>query len=67
MKKKTKQSCLIVNCDRPVVSRGCCQTCYGEARRAVRAGEITDEELIRRGLLLPPHRAAMRRAIERSE
>ena len=68
MKKKTKPPvCLVANCKRPVVARGCCQTCYGEARRAVLAGEVTDEELIKRGLLRPRKRSPMRAAIERSE
>lgn len=36
------------------VSRGLCVTCYAATRYAIRRGRTTDEELLRRGMILPP-------------
>ena len=48
-----------VGCERELVltkkvQRGLCPTCYSATRKAVRNRRITDEELLRRGRILPP-------------
>ena len=37
--------------------RGQCSACYQATRRAIRNGEITDRQAVKRGLLLPAKKA----------
>ncbi len=41
-------------CDRQAKIRGLCATCRSAAYRAVARGEVTEEELVTEGLMLPP-------------
>jgi len=50
---RTQKTCLIRGCDNPPVARGLCQTCRAAAKAAIQRGEVTEDELIERGLLLP--------------
>lgn len=50
-RKSTKTRCLV--CTNKKQVRGLCGQCYAEARRAIRAAETTESELISQGLLLP--------------
>ena len=43
-----------LTCDKPARVRGLCFTCRTAAWRAVASGQVTDEELVARGLILPP-------------
>lgn len=45
--------CITPGCDRPYHSRGLCDTCRTQARRAIKRGETTWEELEELGLALP--------------
>ena len=47
---KTKGLCLM--CERPSVNRGLCNGCYQAARRMIRAGQITEDELVVEGKML---------------
>jgi hypothetical protein len=46
-----------LNCNKRIARlRGCCTTCYGRHRSAVRAGKTTWAKLEKRGLVEPAHR-----------
>ena len=50
----TKSKCIIRGCHDPVKSRGLCDTCLTAAKREVKKGETTWEELYQRKLAIPP-------------
>lgn len=43
----------ILQCGRARRARGLCPRCYGRQKKAIRKGEITDEELVSQGKRLP--------------
>jgi hypothetical protein len=45
--------CIKKGCSRIGRVRGLCSACYTIARDRIRAGKITEQELVRRGELLP--------------
>lgn len=47
-----QQLCLLDH-DAQEYSRGLCQRCLEAARNAIARGEITEQELVNRGLMLP--------------
>jgi hypothetical protein len=51
MSPSLNRTCLA--CDRQATIRGLCSRCYQGARNAIAARETTEEELIRKRLLLP--------------
>jgi hypothetical protein len=53
MSEPQRSTCLV--CDRPPHIRGLCPRCYSEARTAIAEDVTTEEELVGRGLMLPPH------------
>lgn len=52
-KKKKKPTCMITDCGRVGYSRGLCGPCYQSSRLRIEAGDTTDEELVRLGIMLP--------------
>jgi hypothetical protein len=48
-----RSTCLV--CDRPPHIRGLCSRCYAEARVAIADDVTSDDELVRRGLMLPKY------------
>lgn len=42
--------------DRPIKKRGLCDGCYMAARRRIKAGEATDEQLVQLQILKPRKR-----------
>jgi len=48
-----KDACIVPECSRPQECRGLCNVCRSAAYTMVRAGEITEAELIGAGLILP--------------
>ena len=51
---KTAAKCLIGDCVLPSKTRGLCAYHYGMARKAIKAGTVTDADLVARGLIAPP-------------
>lgn len=51
--KPAKGFCVTKNCTRPSVSRGLCQTCQMAAKRLIREGKTTWEQLEEMGLINP--------------
>lgn len=51
---KTAAKCLIGDCVLPAKTRGLCAYHYGMARKAIKAGTVTDADLVARGLIAPP-------------
>ena len=47
------KKCLVPDCARKAVRRGCCAACMAAFYREVRAKKITWKKLIDRGLVLP--------------
>ena len=45
--------CLTDGCESPRFTRGLCQACYHAARRAIKTGRTTEEQLIAMNMLLP--------------
>jgi len=45
--------CIIQDCDREAAARGLCATCRAASKAAINNGSVTEEELIREGMLLP--------------
>lgn len=56
------QHCLVPGCDRPVRSRGLCNSCYTSACYLVRQGRTTWAQLEKGGKVAPAHNAARRLA-----
>ncbi len=50
--KQKRKTCL--TCGNPPVARGLCRTCRAASKAAILRGEVTEEQLIEDGLLLPP-------------
>ncbi len=48
-----KEVCLIEECSRQRATRGLCRGCYQAALRWINLEVITDEELVKLGLMLP--------------
>jgi hypothetical protein len=60
-----KVKCNIPRCTNKAISRGLCQTCYRHLREAITQGKITEDELIREGILVPlPQQAVARWLVE---
>lgn len=62
------ESCLI-HCGREATVRGLCSRCYQSAKACIRSGENTEQELIKRKLILPKHvkpRTAFAKALAES-
>ncbi len=53
-RKPTK--CLSPDCGADATKRGVCDNCHQIYRRAINEEETTDQELVAKGLLLPPQR-----------
>lgn len=62
MPRKTPKRCLYPDCDEPQASgrRGCCESHYGQLWRAIKAGETTNEELVKLGWFEPSQRGKCR-------
>jgi hypothetical protein len=54
MTEQETKTCLA--CDKDARIRGLCVACYSAARRAVRIGRVTEEELVAGGLMLASDR-----------
>lgn len=54
---RTKGQCLSPDCPRDRQVRGLCRPCYRAFERAVAAGEVTEQQAVEAGLILPPYRA----------
>lgn len=53
---KSTDLCIVPGCKNKRKSRGVCIACYFAARRQMKAGSITEEQLIKRRLLLKANR-----------
>lgn len=49
-------ACLTPGCAYVPKSRGLCLSCYGTVGRLIRSGRVSDEQLVKRGKLLPRKR-----------
>ena len=49
-------NCTIANCERKAAARGLCSHCYGLARKLMKGGTMTWEQLEEKGLALPSKR-----------
>lgn len=49
----SEKKCLTPKCDREGVRRGLCPSCRVAASRAIKAGETTESDLVREGLIAP--------------
>lgn len=47
-----EMKCLIIECNRNSSARGLCNSCYISALNMIRTGKITNEELIKKGMVL---------------
>jgi hypothetical protein len=54
--KKEFRKCLVPECDSEGTRRGLCSSCRNAAKRQIDAGHTTEDELIKRQLLLPKGR-----------
>lgn len=52
-KAASRNKCLLPGCERLEDCRGDCRSCYQMLQRAFKAGELTEEEAIEAGLILP--------------
>jgi hypothetical protein len=48
-----RKNCMTPECDRPLKCRGLCGPCHQAFYEAKRNGEVTDEEAVKIGLVLP--------------
>lgn len=66
MSEETKAKCPVPGCGNEVGdrSRGACNTCYHKFLAAVRAGTITDKQLVDKGILQPSRRQRTNKAAE---
>lgn len=53
---KESRKCLVPGCENDGTRRGLCSSCRNAAQRQIVAGHTTEDELIRRELLLPKGR-----------
>lgn len=51
-KKTAPPICIVPRCPRKQHARGLCSTCYRTAKRMIENGEVTEEQLIQRRLML---------------
>lgn len=56
MSDEPKKKCIVPGCRNRACWRGVCKACYFAAKRRINAGEVTDEELVRRKLMLKANR-----------
>ena len=57
-RKKTLENCIINNCPNIATCRGLCGSCYNIARKMIADKEVTDEELVKKHMLLPRKKTA---------
>lgn len=50
---KIAATCLYPGCDKPAAVRGLCKTHYSALRSMLKSGTADEQDLIKRGLLLP--------------
>jgi len=50
------EKCLMENCRNVAKFRGLCPTHYTKARKEIRSGAVTEEQLMDSGLMLPEHK-----------
>lgn len=50
---RKKTTCIVPHCPRKLHRRGLCGACYRSALRMIAAGEVTELQLMQRGLMLP--------------
>ena len=48
---KNEKLCMVPECHRQLRTRGICSACYLKARNMIDSGEVTEKELVERGLL----------------
>lgn len=55
MARPKKSTCLAPGCKKPAAPsrRGCCAACYQAAYRKIASGEVTADQLVDAGFLLP--------------
>lgn len=51
-----RTTCILRGCRNTIYSRGLCRACYVAAIRRIRAGEFTDEEAVKKGIILPRYK-----------
>jgi len=56
-RKHTVSNCIINNCPSIATCRGLCGSCYNIARKMIADKEATDEELVKKGMMLPGKKA----------
>lgn len=53
---KTPKKCLTPGCNKPAGSRGLCDACRRSAYRAIAGDKSKEEQLVKRGKILPSRR-----------
>lgn len=56
-RKHELKQCLINNCPSVATCRGLCGSCYNIARKMISDKETTDEELVKKGMMLSGKKA----------
>lgn len=51
--RRPRRLCMTAGCDNVHYARGLCQTCFQQAHRMIRKGDVTEQTLVKAGLILP--------------